>query len=1176
MRQRMEELLRGEFEYEQPKLLFSEDEITVSIKAGETMQNEIMLYSEDGREIRGYVTSSSRRIVLGFSRFSGEEIHLTYGVDATGLKSGEQLEGWLDFTTNIGEYKIPVVIRTDSKLVRGEEGKLLSLDEFVEIAQRDFREAYRIFTSEDFTRVIGDEDARSSALCKGFLRQPVTYQHLEEFLISMKKKSKVTFHLAQTEAEFYQLSESRRESFSLHRSGWGHLRLEIEARGGFIEPLRKVVTDEDFIGSRYDVEFLIHADQVITGRSYGEIIIRSPYQEEVFKVQASQGPKVENGLIGMEKHIRLSLLTDALKYFCRKKPFSEWSEKTRQSLEQLKALGCYFPEYQMLEAWLLHQEGKDEEAQGILKAFLDKSYNKEELTLAGTFLYISYKTGIVTDRQQVLSRIQSLYMQQGDSFLLLYYLLELDPELSGSGSRSLTRMEELYERGCQSPFLYHLAWKTVCDDVNALRHLSGFWTQVFYFAAKKDMLVSELCMRFAYLTGYEKEFRPLVYQVLKKSYQKYPSDDTLEALCKYIIRGNPRKREYFQWFSLAVTRGLRLTRLYEYYIETMDTSRHAPLPRSLLMYFKYNSDFLGDSRKAYIYASVILNKDQDRGTYDLYEEHMRGFAVRMLSMGRVSEDYAVLYREFLEGQAGESTAGGIARILMTCRLFTDDVRVRQVIVRHDQLEQEEIYPVIKGVAYPRVYTSDAVVLFQDEKQRRYESTVDYSLTRLMELPDLSKKVLSYGCEETGILLHYVENHDLQEDNLSIFEAASKAEAFSTDYKRKIKRRILYYFAGEKTGEGLEGFLKRIDFSEYAHVDKECLLRVLIANGLYKRALRIIEKYGCEGLDWDKVLLLVSAMISRCHFEEDRELVALSSEAMRAGCSNTVTLGYLASYRFGPIDEMQSILEEMKARGMDTLYIEEKILGLLMLTGTLSEETEYVLQSYTRNGGKEKVIGACLSLLSYESFVKEKEMSTFCLHTLLKARKESWQMDRVCSLALLKELSRGQSGIPEAVEIENEILEECVKEGLLFSFFRRLTSAQLSPWQLDDKLFVEIHEDPKAKVTLCYRMDTGLGELTSYRSEPLSNLYQGIFNRCFTLFYGESIHYYFQVEKNGKTNRTSERTFYMSRVETSSHSRYQRINQMLSLRRQGRREELAGKIREYQLEEQYVKEVFKIR
>ena len=40
-------------------------------------------------------------------------------------------------------------------------------------------------------------------------------------------------------------------------------------------------------------------------------------------------------------------------------------------------------------------------------------------------------------------------------------------------------------------------------------------------------------------------------------------------------------------------------------------------------------------------------------------------------------------------------------------------------------------------------------------------------------------------------------------------------------------------------------------------------------------------------------------------------------------------------------------------------------------------------------------------------------------------------------------------------------------------------------------------------------------------EPLRNLYEGIFTKTFTLFYGETLHYYFKAELGEKTWQTQE-------------------------------------------------------
>lgn len=204
-----------------------------------------------------------------------------------------------------------------------------------------------------------------------------------------------------------------------------------------------------------------------------------------------------------------------------------------------------------------------------------------------------------------------------------------------------------------------------------------------------------------------------MYRAMAMGYEAFPSDDTLEAICRYIMLGNPREPEYFRWFSLAVEHGLRLTRLYEYYVETMDTSVRIELPKALLMYFTYNSDSISDSKRAFIYSCIIANKEKEPAAYERYMQSMQQFAKEKLTEGKMNENYAVLYQEFLMDPKTSAAGEAISQKMFTDRLYFDDKKIRYVIVRHSQMELEEIYTCVQGVAYPRIYTEDAAILFQD-------------------------------------------------------------------------------------------------------------------------------------------------------------------------------------------------------------------------------------------------------------------------------------------------------------------------------------------------------------------------------------------------------------------------------------------------------------------------------
>ena len=80
MKKTIEELLSGKFRHEQPQLLFSQDKIEVTLKAGEVYKGELYFGTEDNEKIRGYITSSNRRVVPGTEKFSGTTVNCSMGL----------------------------------------------------------------------------------------------------------------------------------------------------------------------------------------------------------------------------------------------------------------------------------------------------------------------------------------------------------------------------------------------------------------------------------------------------------------------------------------------------------------------------------------------------------------------------------------------------------------------------------------------------------------------------------------------------------------------------------------------------------------------------------------------------------------------------------------------------------------------------------------------------------------------------------------------------------------------------------------------------------------------------------------------------------------------------------------------------------------------------------------
>ena len=432
MKKRIEQLLNGKFIYEQPELLFSQEEISATLKAGETTRAEIYFGTDDNHRISGFVTSSDRRLVPGFDRFSGTTIRMPYGVDAEGMNPGESFEGWLCFTTSIGEYRLPFKVAVSEEEVKSSGRKVSSLEEFLRIAKEDFHEAYRIFTERHFSLILKDQSEKIRSLYAGMSQQPVTYQHLEEFLIAAGSKEKVELSLNREEANFYDVSESIQESLYIHRSGWGHLRADIEVNGEFLEAEKHVITEDDFIGSTCEINYVIHREKIGKGNQYGEIVIKTPYQKLVYHVLASRGTGSSVNIDLLEKQYRAALLKEYLGYVCGKTDFQSWSVLAHEKLDRMGDSGLKYPEYQLLEAYLFHLENEDEKAVDILKRYQNKSFSHNELELAGLYLYLCTLTGLYRDKEQALRKVQNFQMQKEDSFILLKLVFEMDQGLSSS------------------------------------------------------------------------------------------------------------------------------------------------------------------------------------------------------------------------------------------------------------------------------------------------------------------------------------------------------------------------------------------------------------------------------------------------------------------------------------------------------------------------------------------------------------------------------------------------------------------------------------------------------------------------------------------------------------------------------------------------------------------------
>ena len=86
-----------------------------------------------------------------------------------------------------------------------------------------------------------------------------------------------------------------------------------------------------------------------------------------------------------------------------------------------------------------------------------------------------------------------------------------------------------------------------------------------------------------------------------------------------MVREGIAGEEAFPFYEKAVLRGIRITRLYEFYMASIKKDIKVRIPRIVLLYFTYDSG-INYEWKSFLYANVVYNKAFYKDIYDSYEQ----------------------------------------------------------------------------------------------------------------------------------------------------------------------------------------------------------------------------------------------------------------------------------------------------------------------------------------------------------------------------------------------------------------------------------------------------------------------------------------------------------------------------------------------------------------------------
>lgn len=1158
--QTVERLLKEEFDFERGSLDFSCPRLELTIEKGETVEDCFTIYGFPGKLTKGYITTSDIRMECLTPEFCGNEEQIRYLFRSDGMEEGDVVKGEFYVISNQGEYYLPYVVTVAHHVLESSLGGIKNLFHFANLAKTNMEEALNLFYSPCFKQILTGNDRQFLKVYEGFSKYKDNGQNLEEFLIVINKKQRIDYLIEEKDIHIENPEGVREEILTVTKNGWGYTSLTVETEGEFLFVEKETLSDDDFLGNYCQLPYYIDADRLHGGKNFGRIRIHNVYTDIVVSVTVVRN---ENHRLkkrrGTEKK---QAVCQMMKYYqalrLKKMGTSVWLNETQNLIERLLVFDDKDLAARLFKAQLLITRERYNEAKWILDRV--SPYFNDGETDPVLYCYYLYLNTLYNREEhyvnQVTEEVEAIYRENEGNWRIAWLLLYLSEEYSKSVQKKWLFLEEQFAHGCRSPIIYAEAAQLVVANPALLMKMDVFELQILNYMAKNEVLTMEVATQVQYLVQKTKEYKERMLFLLEACYKVRPDEETLLAICTVLIGGGMTGEKYFPWYEKAVERQLRVTRLYEYYMMSVDLQSEKPLPKVVAMYFSYHSD-LDYERNAFLYANVHKNREKFPEVYKAYEMNIEKFVVEQILKEHINRNLAYLYQAFLTPQMiNEETANALARLLFVNQIEIKREDIRQVIVYHVRAAKEKAYPVCGGKAQVPLFDSDYTLLFEDGDQNRYQASVPYTMEKFMLPGKFAKMIAPFVTGRIGYASYICECSSpyvtITQENVFFFLQMLESEEVEEDYKKEIGLKLVqFYYDADRIGE-LDEYLEVVDPRLFDPKERGKMIGFFVMRGFYEKAYEWIGVYGMETVDAKVLVRLCDRLLEREEYSEEKLMCAAIMRAFRHGKYNEALLDHLMQHFEGMTKELRDIWKAAEAFELDTFSFSEKILLQMLYTGSYVGEKEEIFRTYVSKNGKVEVELAFLAQGAYDYFVKDKIPENYLFDETVRLYRLSEEIPYICKLAVIRYYAEnrnepgGRTAFqgPERKTLE-DFLTELIEKGIVLSCFREYGDLFPVAKQFGDKVVIEYRTHPDAKVILHYMIEKDEDEKAEYHAEEMNQIFGGVYAKEFVLFFGENLQYYIIEEWDGRQQLTESNSLQKSDImEESVQTKFSVINDMV--------------------------------
>ena len=1182
MKDKINDLAKGIFEYEKPALEFSEEQIRISVAAGEQYQGSFTISDGNKRKIKGFLVTDCGFLNFSEDTFYADSVNIAYSFDASSMSAGEAVKTVVEVITDCGEYSIPFIANIEVPSCQTALGTIKDLFHFANFAREEPEEAVKLFQSDFFENTFLYRDSKNISIYRGLHKSKSKRLAMEEFLVAVHKKLPVHIRADKTSYSYLDCSESFMEEIILTKDNWGYMEFDVHSDADFLCPDYAHIHTDQFNGNNFRLRFVVRPEYMLPGKNYGRICISSPIQTmeiEVVAEHLEHNTKEVSEKLQVQECIA-NLVQYYLDFRMEHLALDSYQDKIETLLYHLDGVISHNTVllYRFHLAIMDNRESTVKEYLDIFERKGDELRRKSPVEYCASLYLRALYTKDSGDIHNAVKEIRYHFEHGSYSWQVFWFLLYLD-EVYENPHRRLKDIYKIIADGCHSPVIYFEAYQIYKQDVLMLQELNEQSIAVMNFVIRRDLADKELALQYAYLATRLRGFHPLVYYGMTTLYEQYPDEQILSAICSMLIRGHKNQPGYHKWYVLGVEHNLRIVDLYEYYMYTFPEDSDEKIARKVLLYFVHDNH-LPVEKKAFLFAYLIRHKEEYPQEFAEYYKSMRQFMEEQLEAGNVSRNMAYIYEECITSEdIDKKMASLLPQVMFRYEIVCDNPEITGVYVVQREKEGEIYTPITEHKAIVEIITDNAEVFLSDKKGNRYCETIPYTLSRLAHMDKFANDCYEQNKDDERLLLflyHRIEQlHKSGNETLMIRKRILELPGLSRHERRKCFSTMVQYYFDNFEGERLEELLKRMDWNLVMPNERGKIIEYCIIRNLYYRAFEGINLFGYEGVPRKRLLQLASFLIQDMGEDVyDIRLVRLCDYIFKAGKFDENILNYLIRHYQGTARELFALWRVAEGFELDKKELEERLIAQMLFADSYIAGSHKVFVSFYQGGSNKKIVRAYLAYSAYRYLIRDIQLHQDVFEIMrLESLREN---NRVCILALLKYYSEKRTLKEEEESFCDYYLQKMTDEKSVFGFFKKFGGKVTLPYSLRDKYLIEYTCNPAHVVTIHYRIEKPGGS-EEFISETMENRFEGIHVKEFLLFHGETLQYYIteQTEKGQEITESISVTVQGEIAEdVKEESRYHILNAMIISRQMRDEKTLIDTMEEYAKDEGVRRGAFK--